>query len=1345
MSPPPRRRGTRRSVAADHVEWLRLVEVSGPFLSVKVLGEAFPQGLDAADPAIVADLAAALSEWDAAGRDDPAVHRAFIAFLLRRVLVYADADLRDEPGRIAQATAALPEHGVVLAPDYVIQRPDGATALLVVVAPAGAPLEKPFPDRRLTASHAERMRLLLRGVNSVTSGLLTNGESALFVHVPAERSATFATFDVSLMPEEPVTLRAFASLLGARRVIAQDAENSLDGLLTRSADDEREVTDALGDQARRAVEQLVAAIDSDDRDSGGRLLAGVEPPTLYEAAVACVMRLIFLLAAEAQGLMPEEEAWTDGYAVTPMRVRLLEARERHGEEILALRADAWAGLLATFRAIHGGVDHDRVRLPGYGGGLLDPERYPFLEGTADRPVRVSNSAVFAVLDDLQTLEVAVPGGGRERRPLSFRALGVEQIGHVYERLLEHWAVRADEPALGLAGSGRKEPEVGLRDLEEARERGEPALLALLHELTGRSERALMTALSGMPDTLHLARLRAVCDNDEDLLDRVVPFAGLVRDDPAGDPLVFLPGRVYVTERPGGRAFQSHYTPRALTEPIVEGALEPLVFEGPAEGWERESWRLRSPSALLALRVCDIAVGSGAFLVAACRYLALRLVESWDLHPAERPPELSSDAEDRELLARRLVAERCLYGVDKNPLALEIAKVSLWLTTLRRDRPFTFLDHALRSGDSLVGITDVAQLEALSMEAELRGLPDAARAGVTRALARVRELRIGIAATDALDLRQVKEKQTVLAEAERTVDALRSAADLVVGASLAALDGRSADAHDLVEPYAANVGEALTAGAEEGRPAELARVRLRAGDLLLAGRGPMQDDLRPFHWPLEFPEVFGAGAEGFHAIVGNPPFLGAKRISGAHGYTYRKYLVRHVAADARGNADLCAYFFLRAARLARSSSSIGLLATNTICEGDTREVGLARLLEQGSTIFQAEGSKKWPGEANLQISEVWLRQGPWAGESCLDGRSVPEITSWLNVPRRVVGDPQRLVSSQGRAFIGSLVHGIGFVISSDEADRLLRSDPRNSDVVFPYLSGEDLQTRPDQSASRWIVNFFDWDLELARTYAQPFAIVEERVRPERQRLSAGDASARGYATYWWRYGRRAAGLYAALDSMSLAFARSVVSNHHALVLLPRRIVASHRVVVFPTDTWSTFSVLQSSIHEAWAVRYSSTLETRVNYSPSDCLETFPFPDPLPLGETGQTFHDFRAERTRARGEGLTALANRVNDPAQSDEDIVRLRTLITELDRQVAAAYGWESLELGHGFHDTRIGRRFTICEDAREEIIDRLLELNHARYADEARQGLHAKGARRTSRRRLALPSQPSLLGDGER
>ena len=127
----------------------------------------------------------------------------------------------------------------------------------------------------------------------------------------------------------------------------------------------------------------------------------------------------------------------------------------------------------------------------------------------------------------------------------------------------------------------------------------------------------------------------------------------------------------------------------------------------------------TPEQVLELKVCDPAMGSGAFLVEACRALAARLVEAWARHPETEAGHPAD--EDEELHARRLVAQRCLYGVDKNPLAADLAKLSLWLATLARDHEFTFLDHALKSGDSLVGLTQ-AQIAAAHWDTSKPGLP-----------------------------------------------------------------------------------------------------------------------------------------------------------------------------------------------------------------------------------------------------------------------------------------------------------------------------------------------------------------------------------------------------------------------------------------------------------------------------------------------------------------------------------------------------------------------------------------------------------------------------------------------
>lgn len=923
MSPRPR----HPSAAQHHVEWLQLVDISGPFLSLAVLAEVFPHGLDAVEPELAEQLKQAYAEWQAnrdQRRPDAAIDTAFVDWVLRNVLDFPDELVATGAGIGDAYAAALPEHRITLRPERAVRRPGEPPTLLVTTYSPEVALAKPLDERGLHASPAERMRILLSRTG-VRSGLVTNGGEWVLVHVPAERTATFVTWYANLLVEERVTLRAFRSLLSVRRLFGVDDPETLDGLFERSRDDEREVTDQLGYQARRAVELLVAAFDRADRESGGTITEGIRqlerneeaPTTLYESIVAVAMRIIFLLAAEARGLFPDDGPWAESYAITPLRAELEAQADRHGIEVLERRFDAWPRLLATFRAVHGGVEHGRVRMPGYGGGLFDPKRYPFLAGDGGAVPRITNRAVLHVLDALQTLDVEV-AGGRERRPLSFRALGIEQIGHVYEGLLDHTALRAEAPALGLTGTKKKEPEIAVALLENTRARGEDALLELLEEHTGRSPSALRKALAVEPSADRVARLRVACGHDAVLVERALPFLGLVRGDVFGDPMVFREGDVFVTLSPYRRSTGTHYTPPSLTEPIVQYALEPVVYRGPAEGVDREQWELKRPTELLELKVCDIAMGSAAFLVAACRYLAARLVEAWQRHPEEAPADAGADLEERELTARRLVAERCLYGVDVNSLAVEIAKVSLWLTTLRRDRPFTFVDHALRCGDSLLGLTSLEQLEALALKPEEASsiLLEPAREAIRATLDDVRAVRERIEATDAVDLRDAEQKATALAGAERKLHALKVVGDLVVGAALEEA-ARAGAAITTAEGVSEGIRVALAAD-DDRRDAILASVEARAGDALMAGRAPLAPDQpQPFHWILEFPEVFQRG-DGFDAIVGNPPFLGGQRISGALGDAHRRFVVEHIASGRRGSADLVTYFVLRAASITRTS-------------------------------------------------------------------------------------------------------------------------------------------------------------------------------------------------------------------------------------------------------------------------------------------------------------------------------------------------------------------------------------------------------------------------------------------
>jgi hypothetical protein len=496
-----------------------------------------------------------------------------------------------------------------------------------------------------------------------------------------------------------------------------------------------------------------------------------------------------------------------------------------------------------------------------------------------------------------------------------------------------------------------------------------------------------------------------------------------------------------------------------------------------------------------------------------------------------------------------------------------------------------------------------------------------------------------------------------------------------------------------------------------------------------------DDRRPLHWPLEFPEVSAQG--GFDAIVGNPPFQGGQRITGALGTRYRDHLVQRVAGGVRGSADLVAYFFLRAGGLVRRGGGFGLIATNTLAQGDTREVGLDQLTEDGLTLHRAVASEPWPGGANLEMATVWATRGGWAGGSVLDRAPAGGITTSLALRSRVGGRAERLAAAGEQSFQGSNVLGLGFVLEPEEARVMIDGDPRHDAVIRPYLSGEDLNSQPDGSPSRYVIDFRDWPVERAREYGGPFERVERLVKPERAK--SNDPRRRDI---WWRFTRPAPELYRAIAPLDRCIAVARVSKTVMPVFVPTGIVLNEKVVAFAFDGDDHFGLLSSTVHREWALSHSSTLRTDTQYTPSDCFETFAQPTLTDdVATLGGALHAHRSALMLDRQEGLTKTYNRVHDPDEASDDIVRLREIHAQLDHAVRDAYGWGDLDLGHGFHDTRFGTRYTFEPVARQEVLDRLLELNHARYADEVRRGLHDK--KKAAKRAPAATGALTLNVDG--
>jgi len=592
----------RTSIARHHNEWLSLLDVSGPFLSIPVLLRALPQGLEAHESDVARDLRSAFDEWEEAvpraRAPDPAIHTAWLDHVFREVLGYPATHWLTGTALPPGLEATLTDHGETLRASHALKAPgDTLPRLLVQIWPAPQALDKPVAGARWQVASPHTRMMTLLHATGVPLGLATNGAQWTLVAARPGQVTTFVTWHAHLWAEEPLTLRAIRTLLSARRFFGSEPGDDLASLIEASLSDQQEVTDQLGLQVRSAVEVLVRSLDRINAGMGGRLLREVTPGQLYQAAPAVMMRLVFLLCAEERRLLPADDAlYARHYAIGTLRDQLREAADRGSEQVLESRHDAWARLLATFRLVHGGCEHSSLRLPAYGGSLFDPDRHPFLEGRPSgtgwhqvvaQPLPVSNRTVLHLLEALQFLQMRVPGGSTEARRLSFRALDIEQIGHVYEGLLDHTARRADEPVLGLGGAKGKDCELTLSVLEAKIAEGVPSLLDFLKDRTGRGAAALQRAVES-PPTLSADQLRTLqraCGADAVLLARVQPWTALLRDDSEGLPVVVHPGSVYVTRGSDRRSTGTHYTPRALTERVVATTLAPLVYVGVDQGQE----------------------------------------------------------------------------------------------------------------------------------------------------------------------------------------------------------------------------------------------------------------------------------------------------------------------------------------------------------------------------------------------------------------------------------------------------------------------------------------------------------------------------------------------------------------------------------------------------------------------------------------------------------------------------------------------------------------------------------------------------------------------------------------
>jgi hypothetical protein len=1328
----------------QHHDWLALIEISGPFLAVPVLKEAFPVGLDELDGLKRKRLRQAYEEWrEALELEDaqfPELHVAWIDEVLSRGLELDEDGKGDVLKRTdwcaANLQASLPEHGVTLSPDLAVvdEQRTNKPLLLIQTYAQDVDLNATLKQHGWATTPADRMVQLCRSLGC-RLGLVTNGERWMLVDAPVGAVTTFASWYARIWSQEPITLQAFVHLLGIRRFFFDESEQ-LPALFDRSLKFQDEVTEALGEQVRRAVEVLIQTLDKADQDRNRELLHDVKEPELYEAALTVMMRLVFLLSAEERGLLlMGDERYEANYALSTLRMQL----RKESEEILERRWDAWSRLLAIFRAVFGGIEHENLRLPALGGSLFDPDRFPFLEGRAKgsswrsdaaKPLPIDNRTVLLLLEAIQQFQ---------GRTLSYRALDVEKIGYVYEGLLERTVKRTDEVTLELdATKSAKTPWVKLAELDSARLDGAARLAELLQERSGSSASRVRNDLTKAVDDTLADRLLTACQGDTKLRDSIKPYAHMLRTDPWGYPLVYPAGAFIVTTGSERRETGTHYTPKSLTEAIVTETLTPVAYVGPAEGTPRDQWTLKSPAELLELKICDPAMGSGAFLVQACRWLSDRLVEAWsqveatgkavsvdgevlDAGSAKEP--LPRDSEARTVIARRLIAERCLYGVDLNPLAVELAKLSIWLVTLAKGRPFGFLDHSLRCGDSLLGIDRLDQLTQLSTNPTGQGQLRLFGQNIERAVSEAIKLRQQLRNMPIRDIRDVEAMAHLDADARRKLAVPECIADAFIGEVFAS-GGNGAGLENTLASLTIQAGQAI-----DGDRDILALMRRRSIATLAIELPAYMPARRPFHWPLEFPEIFSQGRRGFDAVIGNPPYHHGSRVSTTFGVKYLHHLLA-TYSKSLGKADFCTYFFRRSFELIRNDGCMGLLLTNSIVEGENLKASIIPVTEAGGTIYSAQKDLKWPGAAAVFVTYLHIIKGAYQSSRRLNGRWVDQIGARL-LPESSK-EPYELAANSSLCFKGSELLG-NFFLSQDESILMRRKNKDLADVILPFIGGQNLTSSVAIEPDRWVIFFRDWSLDYCKeTYSEALEFLESRFTE-----NVDDAPKR---KNWWQFHRHRTVIYDAMGGLQSVLIRPYTSNMCWFEFGRNDWVYSNAVIVVLSDEEAMWGVLNSSIHELHTYSYSTRMKTDIRYIPSACFGFFPLPDKSRLGvieATAKLYSESRKNVRFSKNWNLRELYQNFHNHKINDKAVVNLRGLHIDLDRSVAKSYGWSDISLSHGFHETTQGMRFTLSESARLEVLRRLLELNHQRYQNEVAAGLHENPTQSNSpkgaKRKVAL------------
>ena len=789
---------------------------------------------------------------------------------------------------------------------------------------------------------------------------------------------------------------------------------------------------------------------------------------------------------------------------------------------------------------------------------------------------------------------------------------------------------------------------------------------------------------------------------------------------------------------------SHYTPEELVKPLITHSLDYLIADKLKESDPEKG--------LLSLTICDVACGSGHILLSAARRVGFELAKVRSKEDQPTPSVLR--------VAVRDVIRYCIYGVDLNPLAVELCKVALWLEAHEPGEPLNFLDHHIKCGNAIVGLAHFEELEKGIPSDAFKPLPgDENEVALAFKKRNNQEIKSGLLTLldeskidnelkdvqgDFLKFAQLPENTPEqIAKKEKAYQDLTNSKKWWRLKNLADLQV----AQFFIPKTNANK-EKLTTHSQYN-------TYLKQGTQIFDRGASMaiSQEKRFFHWFLEFPEVFQNG--GFNCIIGNPPYLGWSGVSEKLGKTIHSFLSENYSTSKK--CDLVTYFLDRSYELLINSGFISFITTNSISQGDTRDYGLQKIVNRKGMINFAANNVIWPGKANVIVTLLSINKGNNLVEVILDNNSTKTIGS--NLSNIDFIKPESLFNNSNMAFIGSVIYGDGFILDDSELAKSIKKDINSSKFIFPYLSGADLYSSKDFKANRFVINVNQLEeKQVEEKLPLIYDYLNRNLKPYRY--------SQDYSKYpkmideWWRYWMDRLELNNKLKSVDFVLVQTRVSKTHAILRVPSNQIFSDSLVVFPESTYSLMAVLQSNIHESWAWKYCSTMKNDRRYSPSSCFDNFPLPIAVndeKINRIGEEYDKRRSKVLNAFNCGITKCNYFIHNTEVLDSVIIEFRGHIEKLDCEVLRLYGWhqddpkwgKAIQLRHDFYEVdylpendRV--RYTIHPEARKEVLKRLLQLNHERYAEEVEQGLHdKKGGKKDTKKKKSKLSKKEPVDDG--